>query len=661
MSPKRLLALVLLLPACNEFGIAPDKDDLPSDDVDSDLGFGLCTLTGEKVATDTIDECGPYEVGGFTPFIEWEVGRGLTCTSLPAVGDVTGDGVPDVIANFYPLLDWFGELWVVDGSTGRPIWKDTSANLGYGSGLSVADLDDDGLVEIIGIRRRGGGGTGISLPGQRPPEYQVMIWDGQGNRIDESDWFPPQDFDYASAASISDMDHDGTPEIVVGRVIFNADLSVKGKGTKGRGAWSLLPARLGGPTEGSLSAVADLDLDGTEEVIVGNARYAPDGTVLWNDRNQDDAMIAVANLDDDPQGEVVAVSSNTIRVVDTDGTVIWGPKVLNGAANILSPAAVANLDDEPYPEIIVAGGSQLVVFNHDGTRLWASGPADPELCADDTTQPFTTPRPPPSAYQIQDCSGATGASVFDFEGDGVQEVIYIDELAMYAFDGATGDLKFYSDRHDSNTMMDYPTIADVDADGSAEIAVCHAGSPFALTIYGQADGRWAPTRTIWNQHAYSINNINDDLTVPVDPVQAFEDHNSWHAATDRSLYDVSDRFDLQAEFVDSCDDECDLGFFYVSVRALNKTAATDVAAGVPLTLYAVRGGVQQRLDTQSTVEVMRSGESSELLVFRVRTDLVAGAEALRVIVDNSGGVGPGGLAECREDDNMVELRGPFCD
>ncbi len=653
---------LMLVAACQEYTLGGDKNDEVIDPPDSDAGYGLCSFAWEGRSVDPLEDCGPYDIGGFNPFIEWEVGKGLSCTSLPAVGDINGDGTPDVAINFYPLVKWYGQLWVVDGATGVVIWKDVKADLGYGSGLTLADLDRDGTVEVLGVRRKGGGPGGLKLPipGVPPPMYQVAVWDSTGLMIDSSAWFENTDFDYATGISVSDMDHDGQPEIVAGRVIFNTDLEVEGKGTRGRGAYS--SGKLGPitvPTESSLSAVADVDLDGVEEVIVGNAKYGPDGTELWYDKKQQDAMISVANLDDDPEGEWIGVSGNNIRAVDTDGTVIWGPKVLNAAANILSPAAIGNLDDDPYPEIIVAGGSQLVVFNHDGSRLWASGPADPELCAEEPVQPFTG-GPPTGATTIQDCSGATGASIFDFEGDGTPEVVYIDELSMYAFDGKTGDVKFYSDRHDSNTMMDYPVIVDVDADGSAEILVCHNGSPYGLTVYGNGDGRWAPTRTVWNQHAYSINNVEDDLTIPSNPPQGFTTHNTWHAAAAVDDSGGSERFDLQAEIVDTCSAECDLGFFYVAVQPINRTQAREIAAGVPVTLFAVQAGNLQKLVTVETTELLAPSRSGDHLTFQIRSDLVRNADALRVVIDNRGGTGPGMINECVENDNSFEIEGPFC-
>src|SRR6185312_3947865 len=79
------------------------------------------------------------------------------------------------------------------------------------------------------------------------------------------------------------------------------------------------------------------------------------------------------------------------------------------------PPTIANFDDDPEPEFALAGGYAYVIFDHDGTRKW---------------------------YEVtQDTSSrATGSSVFDFEGDGVAEVLYNDELAFRAFRGPTGDV-----------------------------------------------------------------------------------------------------------------------------------------------------------------------------------------------------------------------------
>jgi hypothetical protein len=73
-------------------------------------------------------------------------------------------------------------------------------------------------------------------------------------------------------------------------------------------------------------------------------------------------------------------------------------------------------------------------------------------------------------------------------------------------------------------------VADVDGDGSSELVVV-SNNMWASTLYTtQAEkdkaalitgirvfgptvkDSWMPTRSVWNQHAYFVNNVNDDLT-----------------------------------------------------------------------------------------------------------------------------------------------------
>src|SRR5262245_58181145 len=39
--------------------------------------------------------------------------------------------------------------------------------------------------------------------------------------------------------------------------------------------------------------------------------------------------------------------------------------------------------------------------------------------------------------------------------------------------------------------------------------------------------RWMPSRPLWNQHAYHITNINDDLTVPVSETPNWLSYNNY--------------------------------------------------------------------------------------------------------------------------------------
>lgn len=76
-----------------------------------------------------------------------------------------------------------------------------------------------------------------------------------------------------TAPAIGDMDGDGAPKVVVGRVILNGtDGTLRGKGKFG----------VGRGVYGCASFPAGIDGDGVQEVIVGNAVYRPDGTEMWS-------------------------------------------------------------------------------------------------------------------------------------------------------------------------------------------------------------------------------------------------------------------------------------------------------------------------------------------------------------------------------------------
>lgn len=631
-SYARVLLTVCALPACQDFTIGDSiKDDPDPLVVDTDSVVGICDFRGVPREADVVEPCNDYEIGSFTPWVEWEGGRGKNSTALAAVADLDGDGIPEIITNLTTGLGiGTGELTVYHGDTGKLMWKAAGSKLGYGSQPTIADLDGDGQAEILAVRAL----NGVS-PGGSSARYSVGCWDSTGVMIWESDTdYRKEDFDYATGISVSDMNHDGSPEIIAGRVILHSDGTFRAKGAHGHGSYNVTTLPGGSTiTEGSASAVADLDLDGVEEVIVGNAIYDIDGNDIWHNASVSDGMIAIANLDDDPEGEFVSSNLNRVTVRDTNGKLLWGPIELDGA-NIVSPAAVSDLDHDGYPEIIVAGGNEIVAFHHDGSVLWHQA--------------------------VTDSSGATGASVFDFDGDGDKEVVYADEINVYAFDGPTGVLRFQSDKHSSSTMMDYPVIADVDGDGSAEIIVTHTTYGFAFTVYGAADGRWAPARRLWNQHAYSRNNVEDDLTIPQNAVQAFTDpaNNSWHDATDLTIYQGSTPIELKLALVNTCEVQCDLGKFYVAVQPVNRSSLA-LDPGISVTVYVRHGGTTTKIETRAIEAALASGFTGDQMIFEIPAAQVKNADAVRVVIDDKGR-GRGDYAECAEDDNALEIIGPFC-
>ena len=157
------------------------------------------------------------------------------------------------------------------------------------------------------------------------------------------------------------------------------------------------------------------------------------------------------------------------------------------------PPTIADVDGDGQPEIGVAGvDPTYVVFEADGSVRWTK-------------------------VQLLMAPLVTGSSVFDFEGDGTAEIVYGDELFLRIYRGVDGAV-LYALPKGSSTAYEFPLVADVDADGNAEIVAVASyfefGSQTGIFVIGDANDTWVPTRQIWNQHTYHVTNVNDDGTIP---------------------------------------------------------------------------------------------------------------------------------------------------
>ncbi|MBM76797.1 MAG: hypothetical protein CMK59_15430 [Proteobacteria bacterium] len=643
--------MLIALFACSDYDLFRAKDENEEGINDSGIlidgsapeDMGECS--GNSSPAEEIggaDEC-THQEGSFTPITEWTYGTGMGCLAMPVVADLDRDGDAEVILNALDpfvggnMFNPIGSLTVLHGDGSGILWKDDTAQLGQGSTFAVGDINSDGFPEIIAVREYESGiisSTGIMPDG----EYAVVAWDASGQVLWESEHYNKLHFDHAVAPIIADMNGDGTVEIIVGKVILNPDGTTRGIGALGRGSYGVnwVPFLEFWSTEATVPAVSDLDLDGQQEVIVGNGRYDLNGnTILQHqpapgETEAPDGMISIANLDDDPQGEILSVTGNTLRAIDTDGSVMWGPIVMP-YANILATVAVADLDNDGHPELVTAGGNAIHVLNHDGSTLWEQ--------------------------QATDNSGATGASIFDFEGDGIPEVVYIDEVQLVAFDGPTGEIKYQTDDHGSNTMFDYPVIVDVDGDDEAEVLVCHNGYTHALSVYGDENNSWMTARPLWNQHPYSITNIEENLSIPTNPEPSFSHSNTWHSAIAEPGVPVVANIDT--EILDLCTEECDNQTVWLTIRVRNR-GELDIGTGINITVYAQTPDGLNPIATTVLNNSLPVGWASESIEIELDANLLSEATNLWVVSDDNG-EGTSLIQECSEQDNKIIVEGPFCD
>ncbi len=436
----------------------------------------------------------PLEINpSLEPVIKWEWNSSLIAPefnqvmSTPLVAqtnDDNGDGfineadVPDVIFTAYEGADGGsadGIIRILSGSDGSELnaFVDTIVE-GYAN-IAVADIDGDSEIEIIAATRTNQV-VAINLDG-------TELW--RSTEIISIGWGGP---------TIADLNADGAPEILIGTSVFN---------NQGQLQWQA--TNIGG-TNGGFPVVADIDVDGDQEVLFGLQIYDHEGQII---HSFGDGFVAVANFDTTPELEIVMSANGTVRLYNLQMQEMWSENIPGGGAGA---PTIADLDGDGLPEVAVAGASRYVAFDTDGQIIWMQ--------------------------QTQDTSSRrTGSSVFDFNGDGRAEVIYGDEYTFYMFDGASGDI-LYSIPNSTGTTLEYPIVADVDNDNHADIVLvanqllyrlgrAEGESYTGIRVFEGANNEWVDTRSIWNQHAYNINNINDDGTVPTNPESPSLTHNSF--------------------------------------------------------------------------------------------------------------------------------------
>ena len=397
----------------------------------------------------------------------------------PVVADLNDDGVPDIIFSTWSHpAGWQagGILRAISGDGSGELFSVTDPAYRVQAGAEPAVADiDNDGRPEIMVSRQG--------PGSPPTAGGIICFEHDGSfKWDTTGYYNPG----RMAIAVADLDHDGSPEIISRRTVLNSDGTLRWTGTAGHSYASL---------------VADLDMDGSPEVVTGNTAYRYDGTVYWSGGPGGNS--AIGNFDADPYPEVVVVGSNQVTLMEHDGTVKWGPEAIPDGGNGLP--VVADMDGDGEPEIGVGGYDWYVAFETDGSIKWMA--------------------------DIRDYSSrAAGSSAFDFDGDGSFEIVYSDERYHRIFRGSNGGVLFETPGR-SGTLFEQPIIADVDSDGHVELifAVNNYGNyanNTGIEVYGN-DACWPNARKIWNQHTYHITNINADVSVPKFETNNWEVFNNY--------------------------------------------------------------------------------------------------------------------------------------
>lgn len=501
----------------------PDSDALTATLV-QDASNGTVDLRPDGSFTYTPDTP-PLSPLGFTE--KYVVAPPIgSAASPPRIADVDADGTTEVVVRHSNGVAGLNRLAVTNAETGQLKYQSPPydrAMLTLVSTDVLADIDGDGRLEMISVGGEGGFATTQSGRKLVATEHDgTFKWAsealpdrGMFNDNPVTQW-PMSRVEL----TVADLDQDGTPEIIAGS-------TQTGGGANGIGlvvfdnqgkllfsSYARSPSQSITPNAADLQPeVVDLDLDGVPEIVIVGAAFSNRGEVLWH---RDDfpvnsyrGNVLAANLDSDPYAELLRTSNFGTRTM-----------AVNHDGSTLWEVDTQNHVDLVGTPLVIAdvdddGAADVMLTNSSG------GPGRLQvLNGHDGSLKWQYPADGDPLLSIR----SVAATAFDIDRDGDTEVLLPDSnRVIHVLQGSDGRLKLDSGGQQSifetgllgPPFREVPMFVDIDNDGASELVF--SGTVSNNTLYQVLEGvndDWAPTGRIWNQKNFHVTNIDPGGSVP---------------------------------------------------------------------------------------------------------------------------------------------------
>ena len=606
----------------------------------------------------------------------------IHCYFVPLVGDIDGDGIVEIVAGKTTTNDHYTTQ--VGIYRGTDLQQIGTINLPQKIYAGYA-----GPMVLVRYPDGNGGMQGAIV--FHCYDNKLRSYDVHGNLLATSDVNTPCE----GVISVTDFNYDGWPEIYVGNAIYDAATLKRlcagpSSGHMGRSY------RCNSSEKGhcAMSFAANVLGDSIPELICGNTIYQVNiqsrtdvslnnvniiKTVSIPTRVPPDGNVAVADFDLDGQLDILVIIDGTSTDY-TDSAYIYAYSPISENilfvhgkhAKTIGYPLVGDIDGDSFLEFVYIDYQQSV----SQSRITAMK-FNPQTGLQTKWQATHT-----------DNSGETSMTLFDFNQDGILEIVYRDEDHLRIINGSgkshlTGNdtipfYNLYTKSMKAGTWDEYPVVADVNGDGAAEIVTCgkvYSGLGWVggeLWVIGGIHP-WAPARPVWNQYMYNVTSINKDLTVPkplFDNATAFTDpqgvvrrpfNNFLQQATILDQYGRP--FALLANLSVSGSPSVEFEEDYISVgMEICNTGELAFSPPIYVSVYTASGELVQ---TEEIAQGLLPGECTTIILSSSQTKLKQfdNPYPLQIVVNNNGegAAQYGGLQpECDTTDNIVQIDGRPC-